>query len=174
MSFEWSLVKQHAEAVLALDPENGDAPALLSAAERSLGIVATSAPTSAPLAATPAVTPQPSSFANGRYVVKRFPGEGGKKKVYLAHDALLDRDAAFALIETEALDEASRERIKREAQAMGRLGTNPHIATSSTSAKSLRQGSGGQGPGVGGGNPGVETPGFASTQPYLVPTQRAA
>ncbi|MEW6185911.1 MAG: zinc-ribbon domain-containing protein, partial [Thermodesulfobacteriota bacterium] len=28
----------------------------------------------------------PSSFSNGRYQVKKFLGEGGKKKVYLAHD----------------------------------------------------------------------------------------
>ena len=37
-----------------------------------------------------------TSFANGRYQVKKFLGEGGKKKVYLAHDTLLDRDVAFA------------------------------------------------------------------------------
>ena len=29
---------------------------------------------------------------------KDFLGEGGKKKVYLAHDTLLDREVAFALI----------------------------------------------------------------------------
>jgi len=39
--------------------------------------------------------------------VKKFLGEGGKKKVYLAHDTLLDRDAAFVLIKTEGLDEAA-------------------------------------------------------------------
>jgi serine/threonine protein kinase len=65
---------------------------------------------------------QPTSFANGRYEVKRFLGEGGKKKVYLAQDTLLDREVAFALIKTEGLDEVSRTRITREAQAMGRLG----------------------------------------------------
>ena len=43
-------------------------------------------------------SPQPTSFANGRYQVKKFLGEGGKKKVYLAHDTVLDRDVAFALI----------------------------------------------------------------------------
>ena len=43
---------------------------------------------------------QPSSFANGRYEVKQFLGEGGKKKVYLAQDTLLDREVAFALIKT--------------------------------------------------------------------------
>jgi tetratricopeptide (TPR) repeat protein len=61
--------------------------------------------------------------------VRRFLGEGGKKKVYLAHDTLLDRDVAFALIKSEGLDEASRIRIQREAQAMGRLGSHPHIVT---------------------------------------------
>ena len=49
--------------------------------------------------------------------------------MYLAHDTLLDRDVAFALIKTEGLDETSRSRISREAQAMGRLGSHPHIVT---------------------------------------------
>ena len=71
----------------------------------------------------------PVSFADGRYQVKRFLGEGGKKKVYLAQDTLLDREVAFALIKTEGLDDTSRERIQREAQAMGRLGSHPHIVT---------------------------------------------
>src|SRR5207248_4264913 len=44
---------------------------------------------------------EPPSFVNGRYLVKRFLGEGGKKRVFLAHDTLLDRDVAFALIKTE-------------------------------------------------------------------------
>ena len=82
-----------------------------------------------PTALAPAPNPlndQPSSFANGRYEVKRFLGEGGKKKVYLAHDTLLDRDVAFALIKTEGLDDTSRARIQREAEA-GRLGSLQHI-----------------------------------------------
>ena len=69
----------------------------------------------------------PTSFANGRYQVKKFLGEGGKKKVYLAHDTVLDRDVAFYLIKTEKLDAAARTRIKREAQAMGKLGDHPNI-----------------------------------------------
>ena len=36
---------------------------------------------------------------------------------------------AFALIKTEGLDETSRTRVTREAQAMGRLGSHPHIVT---------------------------------------------
>ena len=84
----------------------------------------------ATLPATPRVpSTQPASFANGRYQVKDFLGEGGKKKVYRAHDTLLDREVAFALIKTEGLDEAGRSRIQREAQAMGRLGSHPHIVT---------------------------------------------
>src|SRR5207253_433014 len=55
--------------------------------------------------------------------------EGGKKRVYLAHDTRLDRDVAFALIKTDGLDAEGRERIEREAQAMGKLGTHPHIVS---------------------------------------------
>jgi len=68
-----------------------------------------------------------TSFASGRYQVKTLLGEGGKKKVYLAHDNTLDRDVAFALIKTENLDEDARKRITREAQAMGKLGDHPNI-----------------------------------------------
>ena len=75
----------------------------------------------------PSPPAQPAAFVNGRYQVQKFLGEGGKKKVYLAHDTLLDRDVAFALIKTEGLDDAGRQRLTREAQAMGRLGDHPHI-----------------------------------------------
>ena len=81
----------------------------------------------APSTAEPSVD-QPTSFADGRYQVKKLLGEGGKKLVYLAHDTTLDREVAFALIKTEGLDQTSRTRITREAQAMGRLG-HPHIHT---------------------------------------------
>jgi len=75
----------------------------------------------------PRPSPEPTSFANGRYEVKKFLGEGGKKKVYLVHDTLLDRDVAFALIKTDKLDDATRTRVTREARAMGRLGDHPNI-----------------------------------------------
>jgi class 3 adenylate cyclase len=61
--------------------------------------------------------------------VQRFLGEGGKKRVYLAHDTRLDRDVAFALIKIEGLDASGLARVRREAQAMGRLGDHPHIVT---------------------------------------------
>ena len=41
----------------------------------------------------------------------------------------MDRDVALALIKTEGLDEDSRTRITREAQAMGRLGAHANIVT---------------------------------------------
>jgi tetratricopeptide (TPR) repeat protein len=71
----------------------------------------------------------PTSFANGRYQVKKLLGEGGKKKVYLVHDKVLDRDVAFALINTEKLDDVTRLRVSREARVMGRLGDHPNIMT---------------------------------------------
>ncbi len=130
---DWQVVNQRAQAVLALEPENVDGIALLAAAERALGNSSTTPSAQSPRAPT-AVAPtttndQPTSFANGRYQVKRFLGEGGRKRVYLAQDTLLDREVAFALIKTEGLDEVSRTRITREAQAMGRLGSHPHIVT---------------------------------------------
>src|SRR6266545_3514638 len=131
---EWSVVREKAHEILDLDPENEDAAAFLRAVDRRDERHAAAGGTDTGGSPTPASTgapiaDQPASFANGRYTVKRFLGEGGKKRVYLAHDASLDRDVAFALIKTEGLDEATRERITREAQAMGRLGAHPHIVT---------------------------------------------
>jgi serine/threonine protein kinase len=131
--YDWEAVRQAAEAVLALSPDNSDAVTFLAAAGRALENAASqtmdSPETSTPRAPTEYTQDQPSSFANGRYRVQRFLGEGGKKKVYLAQDTTLDREVAFALIKTEGLDETSRTRIQREAQAMGRLGSHPHIVT---------------------------------------------
>jgi serine/threonine protein kinase/class 3 adenylate cyclase/tetratricopeptide (TPR) repeat protein len=79
---------------------------------------------------TPVPSPaHPSSFADGRYTVERFLGEGGRKRVYLAHDMKLDRDVAFAVIKTEGLDADGLTRVQREAQAMGRLGDHANIVT---------------------------------------------
>ncbi len=47
--------------------------------------------------------------------------------MYLVHDTLLDRDVAFALIKTEGLDDAGRQRILREAQTMGKLSDHQNI-----------------------------------------------
>ncbi|MFP6565664.1 MAG: serine/threonine-protein kinase [Dehalococcoidia bacterium] len=147
----WEAVQRLSRQVVALDRENADAVAFLEMAGDMLGSSTPqpAAPTSpsTPPTAEPAPTPiipeilipelptppaqreTPTSFSDGRYEVKRFLGEGGKKMVYLAHDNLLDRDVAFALIKTEGLDVIGMTRINREAQAMGRLGSHPHIVT---------------------------------------------
>lgn len=51
----------------------------------------------------------PASFASERYQVQRFLGEGGKKRVFHAHDTRLHRDVAIALIKTEGLDTLGRQ-----------------------------------------------------------------
>src|SRR5439155_24471407 len=113
---DWPTARLHAESALALDETNEDASAYLAAAGKALGGTATDvgqvarsdSPTDVvaqhAAQARPAAPPTLTSFANGRYEVRRFLGEGGKKKVYLAHDTLLDRDVAFALIQTQGLD----------------------------------------------------------------------
>jgi serine/threonine protein kinase len=129
-SRDWATVRQHAQDVLDLDPGNADALDFLAAMVRKSQADTDVGPPETPGApAASKEDTQPSSFANGRYSVKRFLGQGGKKRVYLAHDSLLDRDVAFALIKTEGLDDVGRDRIAREAKAMGRLGAHPHIVS---------------------------------------------
>ncbi len=80
-----------------------------------------------PLAAkTPVPAAEPDSLARGRYRLERFLGEGAKKRVHLARDTRLDRDVAIAFVKSEGLDLA---RVRREAEAMGRLGDHPNIVT---------------------------------------------
>src|SRR3954447_15057859 len=71
----------------------------------------------------------PKRLGDGRYVVERFLGEGGRKRVYLAHDTALDRDVALAIVKTAGLDQSGRLRVRSEAQAMARLGDHPHVVT---------------------------------------------
>jgi len=68
----------------------------------------------------------PSTLANGRYQLERFLGEGAKKRVHLARDSRLDRNVAIAFIKSEGLDLV---RVRREAEAMGRLGDHRNIVT---------------------------------------------
>ena len=130
---DWELVRRKTAEVLGLDPENDDAPALARAAENVPGVTGSVEPamrTAEPPKAEPQVERRlPNSFVDGRYEVTDFLGEGGRKQVYLAHDTRLDRDVAFAVIKTEGLDATGRQRIQREAQAMGRLSGHPHIVT---------------------------------------------
>jgi serine/threonine protein kinase/class 3 adenylate cyclase len=89
----------------------------LQAGSESLG--------SAPLQ-PPAPAAEPDSLAGGRYRLERFLGEGAKKRVHLARDNRLDRDVAIAFVKSEGLELA---RVRREAEAMGRLGDHSNIVT---------------------------------------------
>lgn len=66
---------------------------------------------------------------NDRYELRRYIGEGAKKRVFLAHDRMLDREVAFATIKTDGLDASDSERFEREARAMARLGSHPGIVS---------------------------------------------
>lgn len=132
---DWLRAAGAARAVLAIDEGNSDAADYLKmAAANGEADESPPSPASASMAAEsapPGPTPaaNPDSFVGGRYRVLRFLGEGGKKRVFLAHDETLDRNVAFAVIKSDGLDHVGRQRIVREAQAMGRLGSNPNIVS---------------------------------------------
>ena len=72
---DWAIVRDRARAVLGLDQGNADGLALLAAAERELGETSSSQQAASPSFFTPATpSEQPTSFASGRYEVKRFLG----------------------------------------------------------------------------------------------------
>src|SRR5688572_17970306 len=75
---DWPLSAARSREALALSEQNPDAAALLQAAEQMLAAEigpVTESPSKED-ARIPAAMPE--SFANGRYQVKRFLGEGGK------------------------------------------------------------------------------------------------
>ena len=75
-SQDWNTVGDRARSILRLDPESSDALAYLAAADREPDdSLSNQSQTPAPT-----LPDQPASFANGRYQVARFLGEGGKKK----------------------------------------------------------------------------------------------
>ena len=95
---EWEKASDITQRVLVIDPENSDAASFLKLAEAGVTETVSPQPNDTP---APAPASTPTTFSDGRYTVNRLLGEGGKKMVYLAHDATLDRDVAFALIKTE-------------------------------------------------------------------------
>jgi serine/threonine protein kinase len=54
-----------------------------------------------------------------RYEIRAVLGEGGLGVVYLAHDAVLDRDVALKVLDGD--DPSRRERLEREARILARL-----------------------------------------------------
>jgi len=72
--------------------------------------------------ATPEATPVPRI---GRFVLLRRLGAGGMGVVYSAYDEDLDRRVAIKLLHDD-LDDTSRRRMRREAQALARL-SHPNV-----------------------------------------------
>jgi hypothetical protein len=84
--------------------------------------------------AGPSVAPAPAgagprAFASGRYEVRHLLGEGANKRVYLARDSVIDREVAIGVVKTHGLDETGVRRVRREAQAMGRLGDHHNVVS---------------------------------------------
>jgi hypothetical protein len=65
----------------------------------------------------------------GRYMPQRMLGRGGAKEVWLAHDLTLDRPVAISRARSGAAGAEARERMRREARLMARLGDHPNIVT---------------------------------------------
>ena len=134
ISREWETVRDTSRDVLALEPDNVDAQAFLAAAQRALGEDASGRSANS-TSLHPSITVDLSGISdldvviNGRYTLGRIVGEGARKRVYEAMDSLLDREVAIAIVKIETLDGVSRQRITLEAQAMGRLGSHPHVVT---------------------------------------------
>ncbi len=69
----------------------------------------------------------PAAIAGDRYVVKRWLGEGAYKRVYLAHDQVLGRDVALALLKMDVLEMDAASWMQREARTVAQLGEHPNI-----------------------------------------------
>jgi class 3 adenylate cyclase len=89
-------------------------------------LIGEQAPSQAPAESLPADVPTEIA---GRYRVRRFLGQGGRKRVYLSDDAVTGSEVALALYDTEGVGAAIQARARREAEAMGKLGDNPHVVT---------------------------------------------
>src|SRR5882757_1926782 len=68
----------------------------------------------------------PSEIA-GRYRVRRFLGQGGRKRVYLSDDTATGTEVAIALFDTEGVGASIQARARREAEAMRKLGDHPQV-----------------------------------------------
>src|SRR5215468_1940938 len=65
----------------------------------------------------------------GRYRVRRFLGQGGRKRVYLSTDTSTGDEVAVALYDTSGVGAAIQARARREAEAMRKLGDHRHIVS---------------------------------------------
>jgi serine/threonine-protein kinase len=66
-------------------------------------------------------------LVGGRYRIGDNIGQGLRKLVYEAHDELLDRPVAIAVVRAEGFDEREQERLRREIQMVARLSSHPNV-----------------------------------------------
>jgi eukaryotic-like serine/threonine-protein kinase len=89
-------------------------------------VAETSAPEAS--AAQPLPADVPTEIA-GRYQVRRFLGQGGRKRVFLSTDATTGAEVAVALYDTAGVGAGIQARARREAEAMRKLGDHAHVVT---------------------------------------------
>src|SRR5215216_6001505 len=85
-----------------------------------------------PAVAEPRPEPLPADVPSeiaGRYRVRRFLGQGGRKRVYLTEDTTTDSEVAVALYDTAGVGAGIQARARREADAMRKLGDHPQVVT---------------------------------------------
>ena len=59
--------------------------------------------------------------------MRRFLGQGGRKRVYLSDDTATGTEVAVALFDTEGVGASIQARARREAEAMRKLGDHPQV-----------------------------------------------
>jgi len=105
-------------------------PTRCSTCGRPLAAGTSDCPACTSLAETVAASAAPAAtLIAGRYLPQRLLGRGGAKDVWLAHDLTLDRPVALARARSGAAGAEARERMRREARLMARLGDHPHVVT---------------------------------------------
>ncbi|MDX6606582.1 MAG: hypothetical protein QOD14_1122, partial [Solirubrobacterales bacterium] len=85
-----------------------------------------------PAVVQPRAEPLPADVPTeiaGRYRVRRFLGQGGRKRVYLSDDTATGSEVAVALFDTEGVGAGIQARARREAEAMRKLGDHPQVVT---------------------------------------------
>src|SRR3954469_19112125 len=96
----------------------------------SCGAELTAEPSTEPAVAEPRADDLPDDVPSeiaGRYRVRRFLGQGGRKRVYLSDDTATDTEVAVALFDTEGVGASIQARARREAEAMRKLGDHAHL-----------------------------------------------
>src|SRR3954471_9207174 len=96
----------------------------------SCGAELTAEPSTEPAVAEPRADALPADVPSeiaGRYRVRRFLGQGGRKRVYLSDDTRGETEVALALYDTAGVGASIQARARREAEAMRKLGDHAHL-----------------------------------------------